>query len=167
MQFVVQVKDMVTDASIETKWHNFSTSKTAKSLYMKIWRLRSSITMRKPWNSHMKQVKGVVHQLYTDGLYDKADKYIDKITVFLTHSYSDEDALSQDSQKPWWYERVHHVSSNIPQLTSDEPDPATHWSHTHVKEYIKTLDPSQLHPPKHLSAPFLNGHFWSLKSYLK
>lgn len=48
----------------------------------------------------MKQVKGVVHQLYTDGLYDKADKYIDKITVFLTHSYSDEDALSQDSQQP-------------------------------------------------------------------
>jgi len=47
-------------------------------------------------NKRMQHVKGVVQQLYTAGLYDEADKYIDTIPSFFM-TPQDDDGISQDS----------------------------------------------------------------------
>ncbi len=46
----------------------------------------------------MQRIKGIVCQLYTEGNYDEADKYLDSLPTLLTNHHTDEDEASVSTE---------------------------------------------------------------------
>ena len=56
-----------------------------------------SKTLEKRKQQRMQRIKGIVRQLYTDGQYEEADKYIDTIPTFMTNGFSDDDQTQESN----------------------------------------------------------------------